>query len=157
MPRRDYYNDPDAPTANSLVVATNVFVRDDQGRVLLIRRSDNGMWALPGGQMEVGETVAECAERECLEETGYHIRVTGIVGIYSDPNHVIAYDDGEIRQEFAICFRAELISGEARTSNESTALVWATADELDQYQTHHWINRRVRHGYYEDHQVPHLG
>ena len=157
MPRRDYYNDPDAPAANSLVVATNVFVQDDQGRVLLIQRSDNGMWALPGGQMEIGETVAHCAERECFEETGYRVRVTGLVGIYSDPNHVIAYDDGEVRQEFAVCLHADLEGGgQARISDESPAVAWVASDQLDHVRTHPRIALRIGHGF-ERGRIPYLG
>ncbi|WP_268761704.1 NUDIX domain-containing protein, partial [Frankia sp. AvcI1] len=53
MARRDFYNDPAAPKPNSIVPAATVVVPDERGRVLLIRRSDNGRWALPGGQMEV--------------------------------------------------------------------------------------------------------
>src|SRR4051794_19989141 len=128
--RRDFYNDPDAPKANRIVVATNAFVQDDHGRVLLIQRSDNGLWALPGGAQDIGETITACAERETLEETGYRVRVTDLIGIYSDPRHVIAYDDGEVRQEFAITLRAQLRSGEMKTSSESLAIEWVDRREL---------------------------
>ncbi|MFL6023912.1 MAG: NUDIX domain-containing protein, partial [Marmoricola sp.] len=70
MGRTEYYDDPNAPTPNSLVPAATVFVQDDEGRVLMIQRSDNGLWALPGGVMEIGETLGQCAEREVEEETG---------------------------------------------------------------------------------------
>lgn len=106
MPKRDYYNDPNAPQANSIVVAVSAVVRDDEGRVLMIERSDNGLWALPGGAQEIGEDVAGAVRREVLEETGVEVDVVGLSGIYSDPAHVIAYDDGEVRQEFSLCFHA---------------------------------------------------
>ena len=156
MPRRDYYNDPDAPAPNRIVVATNAFVQDQQGRVLLIQRSDNGMWALPGGGQDLGETVAQCAERETLEETGYRVRVTGIVGIYSDPAHVIAYDDGEVRQEFALCFHAEVVDGTLRTSSETPSVAWVAADQLDNHQMQPWIRQRVDHGFQQAGN-PHIG
>lgn len=60
MPRHDYRDDPDAPKANSLVPAASVVVVDDAGHVLLQRRTDNGMWALPGGRMDIGESLAGC-------------------------------------------------------------------------------------------------
>ncbi|MFB8003110.1 NUDIX domain-containing protein [Nocardia sp. NPDC056000] len=59
MPRRDYQNDPNAPKANSLVPAASVVVVNGLGQILLQRRVDNGMWALPGGKMELGESLAE--------------------------------------------------------------------------------------------------
>lgn len=119
MGRRDYYDDPSAPPANSLVPAASAVVVDDDGRILLHRRRDNEKWALPGGKMELGESLAGCAIREVREETGLDVEITGIVGIYSDPKHVFAYDDGEVRQEFSICFTARILSGGIAASEES--------------------------------------
>jgi ADP-ribose pyrophosphatase YjhB (NUDIX family) len=104
--RRDFLDDPAASPANSLVPAASVVVVDDDGRILLHRRTDNNRWALPGGVMELGESIADCARREVLEETALTVELLGIIGIYSDPSHVFAYDDGEVRQEFSICFLA---------------------------------------------------
>src|SRR5690348_14344469 len=100
MARRDYEDDPDAPVPNSLVPAASAIVVDEEGRILLQRRTDNDMWALPGGAMNLGESLAECAIRETREETGLTVEITGIVGTYTNPGHVFAYDDGEVRQEF---------------------------------------------------------
>lgn len=119
MGRRDYYDDPSAPQANSLVPAASAIVVDDDGRILLHRRQDNGMWALPGGKMEFGETLAGCAVREVKEETGLDVEVVGIVGTYTDPKHVFAYDDGEVRQEFSICFLTRVTGGGLAVSDES--------------------------------------
>ena len=119
MGRRDYYNDPAAPAANSLVPAASAVVVDDEGRIVLQRRRDNEMWALPGGVMELGESMAECVIRETREETGLDVEVTGIVGVYSDPKHVFAYDDGEVRQEFSICVLARVRGGTIEVSDES--------------------------------------
>ena len=101
--RIDYYDSPEAPKANSLVPAVNVVVANDAAEILLIRRTDNGNWALPGGTIDLGESVAQAAVRETLEESGIECAITGIVGIYSDPRHVILYtSNGEARQEFSI-------------------------------------------------------
>ena len=124
MPRIDYHDDPAAPPANSLVPAASAVVADEQGRILLHRRSDNDRWSLPGGAMELGESIAGCAVRETLEETGLEVEVTGIVGTYSNPGHVFAYDDGEVRQEFSICFAARVVGGAPRVSEESTEVAW---------------------------------
>ena len=105
--RIDYYDSPDAPKANSLVPAVNVVVVNDAAEILLIRRTDNGNWALPGGAIDLGESVAQAAVRETLEESGIECAITGIVGIYSDPRHVILYTgNGEARQEFSIVLTA---------------------------------------------------
>ena len=64
MPKRDYYNDPAAPKANSIVVAVTAAVRNDRGELLLIERTDNGLWALPGGAQDIGESVVQAARRE---------------------------------------------------------------------------------------------
>jgi ADP-ribose pyrophosphatase YjhB (NUDIX family) len=55
---------------------------DNEGRILLIRRADNGLWALPGGALDVGETPAEGVQREALEETGFHGRAVSLVGVF---------------------------------------------------------------------------
>ncbi|MFH9405102.1 NUDIX domain-containing protein [Streptomyces sp. NPDC017638] len=131
MGRRDYEDDPNAPAANSLVPAASAVVVDDAGRILLQRRRDNGMWALPGGAMHLGESLPDCAVRETLEETGYEVEITGIVGTYTDPRHVFAYDDGEVRQEFSICFLARPVSGKLTVSEESTEVRWFDPAEID--------------------------
>ena len=110
--RIDYLDDPDAPPANSLVLSVNVAVADDQGRVLVIRRSDNDNWALPGGAMDCGESIAQAAVRETKEETGIDCEVTGLVGIYTNPQHVILYtSNGEVRQECSVVFTAGAVAG----------------------------------------------
>jgi ADP-ribose pyrophosphatase YjhB (NUDIX family) len=131
-PRRiDYYDDPDAPKANSLVPSVNVVVVNDAGEMLLIRRTDNGNWALPGGAIDLGESVAQAAARETLEETGIECTVTGIVGIYSDPRHVILYtSNGEARQEFSIALTACPLAGQLTPSSESSEVRWVPASEV---------------------------
>ncbi|MBP2402659.1 NUDIX hydrolase [Streptomyces syringium] len=152
MVRRDFEDDPDAPAANSLVPAASAVVVDVGGRVLLQRRSDNGMWALPGGAMRIGESLPECAVRETKEETGLNVTVTGIVGTYSNPRHVFAYDDGEVRQEFSICFLARPVAGETgnlAVSDESTDVRWFDPEEVDALPMVAGVRKRVddwRHG-----------
>jgi ADP-ribose pyrophosphatase YjhB (NUDIX family) len=146
MGRKEYYDDPNAPTPNSLVPAATVFVQDDQGRVLLVERSDNGLWALPGGGMEFGETLSAGAEREVLEETGYRVEVVDIIGIYSDPKHVIEYDDGEVRQQFAIGFKGRLLDGDLGSSDETPKVAWVATAELDDLDMHPSARLRIEDG-----------
>jgi len=101
----------------------------DGERLLLTRRSDNGEWCLPGGAVEPGERPAEAAERETLEETGLSVRVTGLLGVYSDPDVVVVYPDGNRVQVLGVVFRAEAVSGKAGCSAEVTESGWFTASE----------------------------
>ncbi|MFG2820134.1 NUDIX domain-containing protein [Kitasatospora sp. NPDC048365] len=143
MARRDYEDDPDAPTPNSLVPAASVVVVDGAGRILLQRRSDNGLWALPGGRMDLGESIGGCGVRETREETGIDIEITGIVGTYTDPGHVMAYDDGEVRQEFSICLLGRPLGGELRVSDESFEVGWFTPGQTDGLPMVPSIRKRV--------------
>jgi ADP-ribose pyrophosphatase YjhB (NUDIX family) len=132
--RIDYYDDPEAPEANSLVPSVNVVVVNDAGEILMIRRTDNGNWAVPGGAIDLGESVARAAVRETLEESGVECAITGIVGIYSDPKHVILYtSNGEARQEFSIVLTARPLAGQPTPSSESSEVRWVPASEAPRY------------------------
>lgn len=146
MPKKDYYNDPAAPAANSIVPAVTAIVRNDDGQVLLIERTDNGLWALPGGAQDLGESIVDAVTREVLEETGIRVEVTAISGTYSDPKHVIAYDDGEVRQEFSLCFHARPLGGALRPSSESRQVHWVEPDHLDSLEIDPSMRRRINHG-----------
>jgi ADP-ribose pyrophosphatase YjhB (NUDIX family) len=144
MSRIDYYHDPAAPSANSLVVGSSAIVVDSRNQILLQRRSDSGNWALPGGAMDIGETLAESAIREVKEETGFDVQVERIVGIYSDPAHVFAYDDGEVRQEFSICLACTIAGGSLQVSSESTAVAFFAFEAVTDLQMHESVRSRIR-------------
>jgi ADP-ribose pyrophosphatase YjhB (NUDIX family) len=134
-PRRiDYYDDPDAPKANSLVPSVNVVVVNEADEILMIRRTDNDNWAVPGGAIDLGESVAQAAVRETCEESGIECEITGLVGIYSDPKHVLLYtSNGEVRQEFSIVLTARPLSGQPTPSSESSEVRWVPASEVRDY------------------------
>ena len=134
-PRRiDYYDDPSAPKANSLVPSVNVVVVNDAGEILMIRRTDNDNWAVPGGAIDLGESVAQAAVRETVEESGIECEITGIVGIYSDPKHVLLYtSNGEVRQEFSIVLTARPLSGQPTPSSETSEVRWVPVSEVREY------------------------
>ena len=155
--RIDFYDDPDAPAANSLVPSANVIVVDDAGALLLIHRTDNDNWALPGGAMDLGESLVDTAVRETREETGIVCEVTGLVGIYTDPRHVILYtSDGEARQEFSVVFTARPISGMPTTSSETREVEWVAPASVDGLTMDRSMRLRIEH-YLSGRQTPHLG
>ncbi|PRY46542.1 NUDIX hydrolase [Umezawaea tangerina] len=147
MARTDHYHDPNAPKATNIVVAVTAFVQDDQGRLLMIRRTDNDLYSIPGGAQDVGEAIGHTVVREVKEETGITVEPTDLIGVYSDPAHVISYTDGEVRQQFSICFRAHPIGGELRTSNESSEVHWIHRNDLESLNIHPSINLRIEHGF----------
>ncbi|WP_439948172.1 NUDIX hydrolase [Streptomyces sp. BBFR109] len=156
MARTEYYDDPEAPKPNSLVVAASAVVTDEQGRILLQRRRDNDLWALPGGGMEMDDSLPGAAVREVKEETGLDVEITGLVGTYTDPRHVIAYTDGEVRRQFNVCFTARITGGELAISDESTELRFVDPRQLDSLPMHHTQRLRLRH-FLEHRPEPYLG
>ncbi|GGX50246.1 NUDIX domain-containing protein [Streptomyces fructofermentans] len=157
MSRIDYFRDPNAPQANSVVPSVTAVVQDDSGQLLLIHKTDNGLWALPGGGHDIGERIGETVVREVLEETGIQVEVDNIIGLYTDPAHVLAYDDGEVRQQFSICFRAHPTGGSLRTSSESKEVRWVNPADLDGLDIHPSMMLRIRHGLDESRGEPYIG
>src|SRR3954451_21992346 len=147
MARRiDHIDDPDAPAPNSLVPSVNTIVTNEHGAILLIRRTDSGNWSLPGGAINLGETVRDAAVRETREETGVQCEITDVAGIYSNPRHLVEYtSDGEVRQEFTIVLTGHPIGGTPTTSYESSDVAWVEPHELDDRQMTSVMRARIDH------------
>lgn len=154
--RIDYLNDPNAPAANSLVPSVNTIVADEAGRILLIQRTDNGNWSLPGGAMDLGETIRQAAIRETREETGIEVEITGISGIYTNPGHVLHYtSNDEVRQEFSVVFIGTAVGGVLATSSESSRVEWVEPGSIEELPMH--PSMRARIGYFlEGRPAPYL-
>ncbi len=148
--RLDYWQDLDAPRPTNRKASASVLVRDDNGRVLLLRRPDNGLWTIPTGAVKKGETVAAAGARECREETGLDVEVTGLVGVFSTPDHVIAYLKGgkvkEVRQPINICLRARPVGGTLTHTEEASEVAWIAPADLEGYDIHPAIRLRITHG-----------
>lgn len=148
--RVDYYHDPNAPSPTSRRPSASAVVRDQRGRILLLRRADNGLWTIPTGGLKKNETITACAIRETREETGIDIAVTGLVGVFSDPGHVIAYQRHgrvtEVRQPVNICLHAHPTGGTLTPDpREATDAAWRHPDELASLQIHPAIRLRITH------------
>ena len=104
---------------------------DEQGRILLTKRADNRQWCMPGGGMDSGESAAEACEREVWEETGLTVRVKRLVGVYSHPDQLAVYADGNKAHIVALHFEVEVLSGEPGLSNETTDFGYFTLDEIE--------------------------
>ncbi len=156
MARTEHLNDPNAPAPNSIVAAVTAVVANKAGEILLQRRTDNNLWALPGGAMDFGESMGQTVVREVKEETGIDVEPTGIVGIYTNPNHLVEFSDGEVRQQFSICFTTKLLGGEIATSSESSDVRWVSPGELDELPIHESMRLRIDH-YLEHRPAPYIG
>ena len=115
-------------------LACSAAVFDERGRILLTRRADNGQWCLPGGGMDSGESAAEACEREVLEETGLTVRVKRLVGVYSHPDQLMVYRNGEKFQIVALHFEAESVGGNASLSNETTDFGYYSIEEIEELE-----------------------
>lgn len=124
---------PDAEPAAVPVPCASVVVTDRDGRLLLVKRADDGTWCLPGGRLEPGESWSACAVRECLEETGIDVTITGLFGVYSEPHdQVHVYPDGNRIQVVCVAFSAEARGTEVTAVDpmEITAAEYFSAGEL---------------------------
>ena len=132
-------------------------VTNDAGEILLIRRTDNDNWALPGGGVDIGESLPQAAVRETREETGIDCEITGLSGIYTDPGHVILYtSNGEVRQEFSIVLTARATGGQPTPSSESSEVRWIDPGRRRQLPMDSSMRLRVRH-YAEHRDQPYIG
>ena len=156
MAGRDYLDDPNAPKANSIVPSATAIVLNEAGELLMVHKTDNKLWALPGGGMDPGESISQTAVRETKEETGMDVEVTGVVGIYTNPGHVIAYDDGEVRQQFSISFTTNLLGGAIATSSETSELEFVPVDRLGELTINPSMRLRIDH-WLEQREKPYIG
>ena len=100
-------------------------------KILLTERADNKQWCLPSGGVDPGETVEETCIREVYEETGLNVRVIKLVGVYSDPNRMVEYPDGNKAHIIVLSFTAEILGGELGLSDETTDFGYFTVEEMD--------------------------
>ena len=129
--RQVHFHDPSAPAATIVVPSAFVVVRGSSGRLLLVQRCDSGTWELPGGRVDIGESVVEAAVRETAEEAGVRVAVTGLVGVFTDPALVVRASDGEVRQQFAVILRATAVGGVPHGDlHETSAAAWVPVADL---------------------------
>jgi ADP-ribose pyrophosphatase YjhB (NUDIX family) len=115
--------EPDVTKATQLRPSVAAVVRDGEGKILLQRRSDNGLWGLPGGSVEIGESVTAAIVREVREETGLSVRVDRLIGVYSDPRlQVVRYPDGKVVHYVSSLFSCTILGGCLETCDETLAL-----------------------------------
>jgi 8-oxo-dGTP pyrophosphatase MutT (NUDIX family) len=116
---------PRTATTDTLVrVGVAILLRDDDGRILLEKRSDCGLWGLPGGRIDPGETITQAAERETKEETGFTVEVVRLAGVYSDPTERIVTFPDNVVHLIDVLVEVKILAGELTCSAESETLAF---------------------------------
>jgi 8-oxo-dGTP pyrophosphatase MutT (NUDIX family) len=111
--------------------SVSAVIFDRRGYVLLQQRSDGGQWGLPGGSLEIGESLHDAVAREVREETGLTVRPRRLIGVYSRPElQVVRYPDGNAWHYVNVCFECVVRGGRLTTCDETLALAWAPPRRL---------------------------
>lgn len=129
--RIDYNDSTNPPKPNTIKPAVSVATLNSKNELLLLKRRDSGNWTIPGGTMEFGESLKSCAIREVKEETGLDIEIVDIIGTYTNPKNIVAYDDGEVRQEFTILFFGKTNNTIISMDDESLEFQWVEFKQAD--------------------------
>ncbi|GAA2812714.1 NUDIX hydrolase [Mycolicibacterium pallens] len=108
-----------AATPKHSVSVSGIVIRDD-GRVLVIKRDDNGHWEAPGGVLELDESFEAGVQREVLEETGIEVTVERLTGVYKNLTHGIV----------ALVYRCRPAGGEPKATDEAREILWMTREEV---------------------------
>ncbi len=127
------------------LVGCDIFILNEKNEVLLIQRSDNGLWALPGGCQDLGESPQECIERECREETGFEVKVTELLGIYSSKFYEYRHYPWKENEFCHLLFRGEIVGGNATTSSESLNVKWFAESQIPKLSDGHDV--RISFGF----------
>ena len=123
--------EPDWERALGVRPSASAVIFDRRGRVLLQQRSDGGQWGLPGGSVEIGESVTDAAIREVREETGLTVSVRRLVGVYSEPAlQVVRYPDGNVWHDVNVCFECVARGGTLTTCDETLSLRYVSPTRL---------------------------
>lgn len=128
-------------------------ILDEVGRLLLTRRRDDGFWCFPGGAMEAGESVKEACAREVVEETGLQVRIGKLRGIYSSPDYICEYEDGNRWHTVEVLFEAHIIGSALGISDETTDARFFRREDIDALSMHQPDRDRLADAFSESDEV----
>ncbi|MBI1792801.1 MAG: NUDIX domain-containing protein [Chloroflexi bacterium] len=138
-----FYGDRIGKGAELRIGSCAVIFDETRTKVLLTKRMDNGLWCLPGGKMESGESVEECCAREVFEETGLEVRTRRLIGVYSNHDLLVVYPDGKKVQIVVLSFEAKITGGKLGLSDETTEAGFYALTEIEQMPMHGRHKERI--------------
>jgi 8-oxo-dGTP pyrophosphatase MutT (NUDIX family) len=141
MPISDYLKDIRARVGTTLLVVPSVtgLVFDDDGRVLLVRHSNGGVWVAPGGAIDPDEAPQDAVVREVWEETGLRVEPVRLVGVFGGPDFRVVYENGDETDYVMAIYECRRLDGELRPDGEETLDArWVAASELDALTLSRW-------------------
>lgn len=137
------YGDRISKGAELRIGSCAVIFDEEHEKILLTQRADNGLWCLPGGKMESGESAEECCTREVFEETGLEVRPKRLIGVYSNRDQLVIYPDGNKVQIVVLSFEAGITGGKPGLSDETTDIGFFTLSEIEQMPLHGRLKERI--------------
>lgn len=130
-----YYKDPEAPKPNQPIVpSVHGVIINDSREILLHKREDSPIWAIPGGKIELDESIEQCLKREMQEELGVEVFAERLLGVYTDPSYILALGD-HIQRVFLIVFLCTITSGELKLTSETMEYRWFAKEALSSIET----------------------
>jgi len=118
-----------------------VLTYDEHDRVLLVRHAEYDEWTVPGGAVEPEEVPGEAAVREMHEETGLHVRLEGVLGVYGGPEYTTAYSNGDRVSFMIVVFLGTHLSGTPRPDGIETLDVgWFSREEVRRLEARPWLH-----------------
>lgn len=127
------YGDRIAREGKVVVGCSALIFNEGREKILLMRRTDNGKWSLPGGALEAGESVAEACLREVKEETGLDVEIVRFVGVHSDPNRLLVYPDGNRYHLISLAFELRVVGGNLITNEEASEFLWSDIHDVEKH------------------------
>lgn len=133
-----------AAVGNELLVLPSAcgVIFDDEGRVLLVRHTNGGIWSVPGGSIDPAESPADAAAREVWEETGLHVEPVRLLGVFGGPECVVHYANGDRTSYVVTAFECEIRGGRLHASSDETdGAAFVAPHDLSGYRTSAWVAR----------------
>ena len=130
-----YYKDPESPKPNQPIIPSiHGVIMNDSHEILLHKREDSPIWAIPGGKIELDESIEQCLEREMQEELGIEVSAERLLGVYTDPSYILALGDN-VQRVFLIVFLCVITSGELKLTSETMEYRWFSKKNLSSIET----------------------
>ncbi len=120
--------------------SVSVAARDDEGKLLMVRHAEGGRWLFPGGSVEPGELPSDAAVREMWEESGLHVQLERLVGVYGGSEFVVRYLNDERVSYVMAVFEARVESGSLRPDlKEALEVGFFDEDEIGGLEVARWV------------------